>query len=479
MTDLLFPADPRTGAIARELYAARPRPAADHPHGHVDPALLADDRAVPRPGPAAHRARPLRDPDAAQPGHPARPAGRARRRRRPGRDRRRGRSGGCFAEQLAPVPRHPVAAVARADLRDGLRGRRRRCARTPPTRVYDALAARLAEPGVPAAGAVRAVRHRGAGHHRVAARRPGRARQARRRRLGRPGRPGDHHVPPGRRGRPGLRGWADGSAGSASSPARTPAPTPVTWPRCAQRRAGVHRRRRHLHRPRPPDRAHPGADPRPRRRALYERGLRGEADAADAETFRAHMLVEFARMSARRRPGHAAAPGRGAQPQPRGCTPRTAATSAATSRRPPIRARARPAAGRVRQRPAAPGGALHPRRVHLQPRAGPARRRLPGAVPRRALVVPGLARRRCAGSGRRSPRPPASTTPPASSTTPGRSAPSRSATTSPAGSTPASWPGSSPSTGCPWTRPPRPSPTSPTTCPSGSSRALSDASSRS
>lgn len=31
--------------------------------------------------------------------------------------------------------------------------------------------------------------------------------------------------------------------------------------------------------------------------ALYARGLRGEADAADAEAFRAHMLVEFARMS--------------------------------------------------------------------------------------------------------------------------------------------------------------------------------------
>jgi len=31
--------------------------------------------------------------------------------------------------------------------------------------------------------------------------------------------------------------------------------------------------------------------------ALYERGLRGEASADDAEAFRAHMLVEFARMS--------------------------------------------------------------------------------------------------------------------------------------------------------------------------------------
>ncbi|GAA1867620.1 glucuronate isomerase [Asanoa iriomotensis] len=31
--------------------------------------------------------------------------------------------------------------------------------------------------------------------------------------------------------------------------------------------------------------------------SLFARGLRGEADAADAETFRAHMLIEFARMS--------------------------------------------------------------------------------------------------------------------------------------------------------------------------------------
>jgi glucuronate isomerase len=31
--------------------------------------------------------------------------------------------------------------------------------------------------------------------------------------------------------------------------------------------------------------------------ALYDRGLRGVATAADAETFRAHMLLEFARMS--------------------------------------------------------------------------------------------------------------------------------------------------------------------------------------
>jgi glucuronate isomerase len=43
MTDLLFPADPSQRAIARELYSvAAPLPLIC-PHGHVDPAILADD----------------------------------------------------------------------------------------------------------------------------------------------------------------------------------------------------------------------------------------------------------------------------------------------------------------------------------------------------------------------------------------------------------------------------------------------------
>jgi glucuronate isomerase len=47
--DLLFPAEPRTRAIARELYGhARGLPLIS-PHGHVDPWLLADDRAFPDP----------------------------------------------------------------------------------------------------------------------------------------------------------------------------------------------------------------------------------------------------------------------------------------------------------------------------------------------------------------------------------------------------------------------------------------------
>lgn len=47
--DRLFPADPQTRAIARDLYeAVRDLPILS-PHGHVDPALLVEDRAFPDP----------------------------------------------------------------------------------------------------------------------------------------------------------------------------------------------------------------------------------------------------------------------------------------------------------------------------------------------------------------------------------------------------------------------------------------------
>lgn len=49
MSDLLFPADPAQRAVARELYAhARGLPLIS-PHGHVDPAILADDAPFPDP----------------------------------------------------------------------------------------------------------------------------------------------------------------------------------------------------------------------------------------------------------------------------------------------------------------------------------------------------------------------------------------------------------------------------------------------
>jgi glucuronate isomerase len=49
-TDLLFPSDPAQRAIARELYALAKDQPLISPHGHVDPAILADD--VPFPDPA-------------------------------------------------------------------------------------------------------------------------------------------------------------------------------------------------------------------------------------------------------------------------------------------------------------------------------------------------------------------------------------------------------------------------------------------
>ncbi|HXR43541.1 MAG TPA: glucuronate isomerase, partial [Pseudolysinimonas sp.] len=47
--DRLLPADPRTRAVARELYAAVADAPIISPHGHVDPALLRDDLPFPDP----------------------------------------------------------------------------------------------------------------------------------------------------------------------------------------------------------------------------------------------------------------------------------------------------------------------------------------------------------------------------------------------------------------------------------------------
>ena len=47
--DLLFPAEPRQRAIARELYGLAAAQPLISPHGHVDPALLADDAPFPDP----------------------------------------------------------------------------------------------------------------------------------------------------------------------------------------------------------------------------------------------------------------------------------------------------------------------------------------------------------------------------------------------------------------------------------------------
>src|SRR5690606_27336585 len=47
--DVLFPSDPTQRAIARELFAAAKDLPLICPHGHVDPAILAEDRPFPDP----------------------------------------------------------------------------------------------------------------------------------------------------------------------------------------------------------------------------------------------------------------------------------------------------------------------------------------------------------------------------------------------------------------------------------------------
>ena len=89
---------------------------------------------------------------------------RAARRRRPDRDRRPPHLA-PLRRELPPAPRHPVAALARPYLRDGLRPRRPPVGRDrrSPLRPHR----RLPRPArVPAARAVRALQHRGDRHHR-------------------------------------------------------------------------------------------------------------------------------------------------------------------------------------------------------------------------------------------------------------------------------------------------------------------------
>ena len=114
-----------------------------------------------------------------------------------------------------PAPRHLRRAAA-AERRDG--GRHLR---------PGGGGARLA--GLPAPGALRPLRYRGAGHHRRPLRRPGGARiPARRSHLDRPGRA---DLPPGPQPRAGVCG--PGTPTPTDSPrsrASTPATTPASWP---------------------------------------------------------------------------------------------------------------------------------------------------------------------------------------------------------------------------------------------------------
>ncbi len=375
-----------------------------------------------------------------------------------------------FADALAPVPGHAVAALAGADARARSSASPRRCAPTPPTRSTTRSPSGWPSPS--------------SGRGRCSSGSTSRC-----------------WPPPSRRwttwprtpswpptaGRPARvittfrpddvvdmewAGWAD-AGGPARRDHRRGHRRRYAGYLDALRPApgGVHRAPAPPSaRPRPPDRPHPRRSTRPRRPRCSTGACAARRPRPTPRRSGPHMLVEFARMSLE--------DGLVMQLHPGAVRNHNRWLHDALR---PRRRRRHPAGDRLRARRCAPlldayGNDPRLRLVlytldettftrELAPLAGG----YAALLPRRAVVVPGLARRRCAGSARRSPRRPASTTPPASSTTPGRSAPSRSATTWPAGSTPASWPGWSPSTGCRSTRPPRPSPTWPTTCPSGSS----------
>ena len=153
-------------------------------------AVVRGRRAVSRRVRALHHAGPLCLPHALQPGHPARGP------RHPAPRRRRGGAGRAqdlahVRRALSPVSRHADAHLARPRVRDGVRlhgAADRRIGRShvrPHQRVPRAA-------GVPSARAVRALQHRSARDHRVAARSARAAPEAARVRLEGPR---DHGVP--------------------------------------------------------------------------------------------------------------------------------------------------------------------------------------------------------------------------------------------------------------------------------------------
>lgn len=293
-TDLLFPADPAQRAVARRLYAlAAPQPIIS-PHGHVDPAILAEDRPFPDPArllivpdhyltrmllsqgvPPADLGVPTVD------GSPTEPDGRTIWRRFAAHWHLfRGTPSRLWLEQTftdvfgVRTPLSPATADA----------------------VYDELAARLAEPefrpralferfGIEVLATTESPLDDLGQHAKLAA---------------------DGWGGPGGRVITTFRpdnvadmefdGWADNVA-------RLGEITGEDTGTYAGYLAALRRRRAAFIAAGATctDHGHPtartlalGADEAGR---LYDKGLRGVADAADAETFRAHMLLEFARMS--------------------------------------------------------------------------------------------------------------------------------------------------------------------------------------
>ena len=156
----LFPADPTARAIARRLYDGVKDLPIVSPHGHTDPRWYADDAAVPRPGDALRRARPLHFPHALQPGRAARGARHPAARRQPRPRPIRARSGACS----------PSTTICSAARRRGsgstmssptLFGFTERLSAADRRRLFRPHQRSARPAGIPAARAVRALQHRG------------------------------------------------------------------------------------------------------------------------------------------------------------------------------------------------------------------------------------------------------------------------------------------------------------------------------
>ncbi|MEU9510922.1 glucuronate isomerase [Micromonospora sp. NPDC048170] len=293
-TDLLFPADPAQRAVARRLYAlAAPQPIIS-PHGHVDPSILAEDRPFPDPArllvvpdhyltrmllsqgvPPADLGVPTVD------GSPSEPDGRTIWRR--------------FAAHWHLFRGTPSRLWLEQTFREVFGVRTALSPATADT-VYDELAARLAEPefrpralferfGIEVLATTESPLDDLGQHAKLAA---------------------DGWGGPGGRVITTFRPddvvdmEFDGWAGNVARLGEIAGEDTGTY---AGYLAALRRRREAFVAAgaTSTDHGHPtartlalGADEAAR---LYDRGLRGLADAADAETFRAHMLLEFARMS--------------------------------------------------------------------------------------------------------------------------------------------------------------------------------------
>jgi glucuronate isomerase len=291
MSDLLFPAEPGQRSIARELYGlARDQPLIS-PHGHVDPALLADDEPFPDPArllivPDHYLTRmllsqgipPSRLGVPSRTGEPSETDGRAIWR--------------LFAEHWHLFRGTPSRLWLERTF-ETVFGVTTRLSPSTADEVYDALAARLAEPAfrpralferfnIEVLATTESPLDDLAAHAKLAADGWGS-------RVVTTFRPDDVVDME-------FEGWA-ARVGRLGEIAGEDTGTYAGYLAALRARREVFIAAGATS----SDHGHPTArtlnlSPA-EAAALFDRGLRGEADAADAETFRAHMLMEFARMS--------------------------------------------------------------------------------------------------------------------------------------------------------------------------------------